>query len=105
MAKLKVAVACTHACQTGCGRSYDMLTVAVADGSPGFWCIPCFIAFAHQVATAVMEPDNPAVQEVVEANPIGEPEYVKPTAEWTATRGFSDPDPDDEFDIVEVVGE
>lgn len=105
MAEPQNAAACTHACQNACGRQYDIISIQVVDGSSNFHCLPCFIAFSVQVATAMLEPDNADVQAVVELNPAGDVVYVDASADGIPIRGFSDPIEEDEFDIVEVVGE
>lgn len=59
------AAACVHACQEGCGRPYDIMVVLVVDGSTLMHCIPCHQAFIVNMTRAMIEADDPQVQEVV----------------------------------------
>lgn len=72
--------ACLHACQEGCGRPYDIITIQVIDGSTSFFCIPCFMGFAHQVMKAMVEPDDSQVSEVVGNADFGDISFVDPEA-------------------------
>lgn len=97
-------IACIHACGTGCGRPYDGVWFSAVDMSAVAYCIPCFMAFAHQVMTAMIEANNPDVQAVVAENPIEDVMYVTKDDDEAPVRGFSDPTADDdfEFDGVDV---
>lgn len=80
MTTIPDAKACFHACQAGCGRTYDLIIVMVIDGSTLFYCIPCSVAFLHQTVTAMVEPDDPAIQEVMAGTDISEVAYVSEDA-------------------------
>jgi hypothetical protein len=56
---------CTHACAMGCGRKYDVIIVQVIDSSTLMLCMPCGVSFWANVAKAMVEPNDPAVMEVV----------------------------------------
>lgn len=99
MSGLPDAAACLHACQAECGRTYDVIVTQPVDGSTLFYCIPCFMAFAHQMMQAMIEADNPAVQEVAAANAVTDVAYVAADAPQYGARGFSDPIADDGFDF------
>lgn len=92
-------IPCIHACSTGCGRTYDGMWISAVDMSTVAYCIPCFMAFAHQVMTAIVEADNPAVQQVVSENPLGDVMYVTEEDSYAVARGFSDPTAEDEFEF------
>lgn len=59
------AVVCTHACQNACGRMYDGIWISAIDGSTLFYCVPCWGAFLVQLQTAMLNPDDVQVQEVI----------------------------------------
>jgi hypothetical protein len=98
MADLPDAKPCLHACQTECGRTYDVIIIQPVDGSTLFYCMPCMLNFAHQLMQSMVEPDNPEIQAVVAANPISDVAYVTADSPQYKVRGFSDPVDDDFFD-------
>lgn len=100
-----LAAACLHSCQEGCGRTYDIVIIQVVDGSTNMMCIPCFMSFAHRIMTAMVEPENPAVAEVVEGADFSDVTYVDPNAVGYGIRGFSDPPAEDDFEFDGVDGE
>lgn len=67
----------SYGCSMGCGNPYDFVVVTIEDGSTLFLCVPCFIRIAAEMTEAVVNPDNPAVQDVVADNPA--PEQVPHT--------------------------
>lgn len=105
MTTLPHASACLHACQDGCGRTYDAIIVLVVDGSTLFYCIPCLQAFLVNMTKAMIEPDDPQVQEVMAGASFDNVAYVDPDAPGYTVRGHSDPTPEDEFDFDGMVEE
>lgn len=91
------AAACLHSCSYGCGRTYDVMVVQVVDGSTMFLCMPCFMSFAHQIMTAMVEETNADVAEVTQNATFDNVTYVDPNAPGYTVRGHSDPTPEDDF--------
>lgn len=96
-AEVMEAAACLHACQDGCGRTYDVIITQVVDGSTAFYCIPCFMAFAHQVMQAMVEPDNAQVQEVIGGSDFSDISYVEVGGTTFNVNPTLPPPADDEF--------
>lgn len=96
-AQVAEAAACLHACQDGCGRTYDIVIIQVVDGSTSFYCIPCFMGFAHQVMTAMVEPDNAQVSEVVGKSDFSDITFVEVGGVTYNVNPTLPPAPDDEF--------
>lgn len=91
------AAACLHACQYGCGRPYDVIMVQVIDGSSSFLCIPCLMAWSHQIMTAMVEPENPQVSEVVGRSDFSGISVVTVGGVAYDANPTLPPAPDDEF--------
>lgn len=102
MTEQQDAAACIHACQDGCGRTYDVIIVQAIDGSTLFYCIPCLQQFVYQMTRAMLEPNDPQVQEVVEGADLSGVMLVDPDATGYTVRGFSDPVAEDDFDMDEA---
>lgn len=47
----------SYGCTFGCGNPYDYVFISVRDGTTEFLCLPCFIRLAHDILSAVTEPD------------------------------------------------
>lgn len=47
----------SYGCTFGCGNPYDYVFIDVRSGTTEFLCLPCFIRLAHDMLTAVTEPD------------------------------------------------
>ena len=47
----------SYGCTFGCGNPYDYVFISVRDGTTEFLCMPCFIRLAHDILSAVTEPD------------------------------------------------
>lgn len=96
-AEMEQAEACTHACQFACGRKYDVIVIQIVDGSTTMMCIPCFMSFAHSVMVAMVEPNNPAVQEVMAGTNLEDVLFVPPGADDDSYTGPEYTPPADEF--------
>lgn len=91
------AIACLHTCAFGCGRTYDVVVVQVADNSTLMLCMPDFVSFAANVAKAMTEPEDGAVKEVVAGTSLDNVLHATETDSGYGIRGNSDPTPEDEF--------
>jgi hypothetical protein len=47
----------SYGCTFGCGNPYDYVFISVRDGTTEFLCLPCFVRLAHDMLSAVTEPD------------------------------------------------
>lgn len=47
----------SYGCTFGCGNPYDYVFISVRDGTTEFLCLPCFVRLAHDILSAVNEPD------------------------------------------------
>lgn len=99
-AQVMEAAACLHACQDGCGRTYDVVIIQVVDGSTSFYCIPCFMGFAHQVMQAMVEPHNPQVEEVIAGSDFSDISVVTVGGVAFDVNPALPPAPDDEFSFT-----
>lgn len=99
-AQIEEVVACFHACQEGCGRKYDLIIVQVVDGSTLFYCIPCFTSFSTQVVKSMMEPEDPAVREVIGRSDFSDITVVTVDGVEYNANPVLPPAPDDEFSFT-----
>lgn len=86
----------SYGCSYGCGNPYDFIVVMVRDAETQMLCVPCFIRTAMDMVSAIVEPDNPDVQQRVMEAPA--PEQVPMNGRQVAARGHEAPvdslDPD-----------
>lgn len=94
------AAACVHACQEGCGRPYDVITILIVDGSTLFHCLPCSQQFAYQLMRAMVEPDSADVQEVVDGASFEGIAMVEPGVTGYTLRLPEYVPPEDEFQFT-----
>lgn len=47
----------SYGCTFACGNPYDYVFIDVRSGTTEMLCLPCFIRLAHDMLTAVTEPD------------------------------------------------
>lgn len=99
MTEQPTGVACLHTCAFSCGRPYDVIVVQVADNSTLMLCMPDFVSFAANVAKAMTEPDDPAVQEVVQGANLDDVLITTDDTPSYGIVGHSDPLPQDEFEF------
>jgi hypothetical protein len=105
MTEQPLGIVCKHACSFGCGREYDLAVIQVIDSSTLFLCIPDFLNFAKNVATAMVEPENMDVVEISQSADLSGVVIATTVAPDLTIRGNSDPAPDDEFDFDGVTSE
>lgn len=55
----------SYGCSYGCGNPYDFVVTTISDMSSLALCAVCFMRTAHDMMTAVMDPNNPEVQKRV----------------------------------------
>lgn len=55
----------SYGCSYGCGNPYDFIVTTVSDMSSLALCAIDFMRTAHDMMTAVMDPENPEVQKRV----------------------------------------
>ena len=105
----------SYGCSLACGNPYDFIVVLVADGTTQFLCTPCFVRTASDMLEAMMNPDDPTVQQrIAEAGDIDTvPMYGRPVAKrgHEAPADTIDPDAIEEFasyvlddEVDEVLG-
>lgn len=55
----------SYGCTNGDGRPYDIVMIAIADGTTDFLCMPCFVSVAAAIAEAMVNPDSPEAAEAL----------------------------------------
>lgn len=70
----------SYGCTFGCGNPYDYVFISVRDGTTEFLCLPCFVRLAHDILSAVTEPDPEQVAQWLKAISPLDPTPVKGSA-------------------------
>jgi hypothetical protein len=90
----------SYGCSLACGNPYDFIVVLVEDSSTQMLCTPCFVRTAADMLEAMLNPDDPEVQQRIAS--AGDIDTVPMKGRQVAKRGHEAPADSLDPDAIEV---